>query len=156
MGDSPFAIQTFDLSKEFNGVVAVDRLGLGIREGELFSLLGPNGAGKTTTINMLCCLLQPTSGSAEIMGYDILKEPFRVRELIGVSPQETAISGRLNSWENLSLIGKVHNIPAGELKERSESHLGLYRGAQGQKDHPAHHSLYGGSGCPIRQDSDYG
>lgn len=66
-----------------------------------------NGAGKTTTINMLCCLLKPTLGTTQIMGYDILKEPFKVKKLIGVAPQETAVSERLNSWENLSLIGKL-------------------------------------------------
>ena len=92
------AIQTFKLTKRFNSLVAVNGIDLKIEQGELFSLLGPNGAGKTTTINMLCCLLKPTEGTAQIMGYDIIKEPFKVKETIGVSPQETAISERLNSW----------------------------------------------------------
>ncbi|GAI39899.1 unnamed protein product [marine sediment metagenome] len=65
------AIQTFNLTKIFNGLVAVDGIELNIKRGELFALLGPNGAGKTTAINMLCCLLKPTSGTATIMGYDI-------------------------------------------------------------------------------------
>lgn len=114
-----FAIQTFRLTKEFGSLVAVDGIGLKMGEGELFSLLGPNGAGKTTTINMLCCLLRPTSGTAQIMGYDITREPFKVKELIGVSPQETTISDHLNSWENLALIGKVHGMNSGEAKRRS-------------------------------------
>jgi ABC-2 type transport system ATP-binding protein len=117
------AIQTFALTKEFEGLVAVNGIDLGIRAGELFSLLGPNGAGKTTTINMLCCLLKPTSGTASIMGYDIIKEPFKVKELIGVSPQETVLSEHLNSWENLSLIGKIHGIGSGELRKKSEELL---------------------------------
>lgn len=117
------AIQTFGLTKEFNGLVAVDGINLGVKEGELFSFLGPNGAGKTTTINMLCCLLKPTSGTASIMGYDIMKEPFNVKELIGVAPQETTISERLNSWENLSLIGQVHGIGSKELRKMSEELL---------------------------------
>ena len=86
----------------------------------MFSLLGPNGAGKTTTINMLCCLLKPTEGTAQIMGYDIVKEPFKVKEAIGVSPQKTAISERLNSWENLALIGEIHGMRSGEVRRRSD------------------------------------
>ena len=123
MNSNPLAIQTFALTREFNGLVAVDGIDLGIRDGELFSLLGPNGAGKTTTINMLCCLLRPTSGTASIMGHDVIKEPFKVKEHIGVSPQDTVLSERLNSWENLSLIGKIHGIRSVELRKRSEELL---------------------------------
>jgi ABC-2 type transport system ATP-binding protein len=119
------AIQTFKLTKRFNKLVAVNGIDLKIGQGELFSLLGPNGAGKTTTINMLCCLLKPTEGTAQIMGYDIIKEPFKVKETIGVSPQETAISERLNSWENLTLIGKIHGMSPNEVKKRSEELLKL-------------------------------
>lgn len=119
------AIQTFKLTKHFNSLVAVNSIDLKIGQGELFSLLGPNGAGKTTTINMLCCLLKPTEGTAQIMGYDIIKEPFKVKETIGVSPQETAISERLNSWENLALIGKIHGTSSDEVKKRSGELLEL-------------------------------
>jgi ABC-2 type transport system ATP-binding protein len=120
--DSP-AIQTFELTKEFDGLVAVNGIDLSINRGELFALLGPNGAGKTTTINMLCCLLKPTRGTASISGYDIVKEPYEVKRRIGVSPQETAISDLLNCWENLSLIGKTHGLPSQEVKERSRNLL---------------------------------
>ena len=119
------AVQTFKLTKRFNNLVAVNGIDLSIGQGELFSLLGPNGAGKTTTINMLCCLLKPTEGTAQIMGYDIIKEPFKVKENIGVSPQETAISERLNSWENLTLIGKTHGMSSDEVKRRSGELLKL-------------------------------
>ena len=119
------AIQTFKLTKHFNNLVAVNGIDLKIGQGELFSLLGPNGAGKTTTINMLCCLLKPTEGTAQIMGHDIIKEPFKVKETIGVSPQETAISERLNSWENLTLIGKTHGMSSDEVKRRSGELLKL-------------------------------
>jgi len=119
------AVQTFKLTKRFNNLVAVNGIDLSIGRGELFSLLGPNGAGKTTTINMLCCLLKPTEGTAQIMGYDIIKEPFKVKENIGVSPQETAISERLNSWENLTLIGKTHGMSSDEVKRRSGELLKL-------------------------------
>jgi len=104
-------------------VVAVDGIELNIKKGELFALLGPNGAGKTTTINMLCCLLKPTSGTATVMGYDINHQPFKIKEIIGVSPQETVLSERLNSQENLNLIGKIHGISSTELKIRSQQLL---------------------------------
>ena len=117
------AVQTLKLSRKFGDLVAVDGIDLEIKKGELFALLGPNGAGKTTTINMLCCLLKPTGGTARIMGYDIIKQPFRVKDTIGVSPQETVISERLNSRENLELIGRTHGIQAAELKTRSQELL---------------------------------
>jgi ABC-2 type transport system ATP-binding protein len=113
------AIQTFDLTKHYNKLAAVKGIDLTIGQHRLFSLLGPNGAGKTTTINMLCCLLKPTRGTAQIMGYDISKESFKVKELIGVSPQETAISERLNCLENLSLVGSIHNLSTEQIKKRS-------------------------------------
>jgi len=117
------AVQTSKLTKEFDGLVAVNGIDLEINQGELFSLLGPNGAGKTTTIRMLCCLLKPTGGTASILGYDIAKEPFKVKKLIGVSPQDTVLSERLNCWENLALIGKVHGLSSDEVKERSKELL---------------------------------
>jgi ABC-2 type transport system ATP-binding protein len=117
------AVQTFKLTKEFDGLVAVNGVDLEIKKGELFSLLGPNGAGKTTTIRMLCCLLKPTRGSASILGYDIVKTPFAVKKLIGVSPQDTILSERLNCWENLDLIGKVHGLSSNEVKKWSQELL---------------------------------
>jgi len=99
--------------------VAVNGIDLSINKGELFSLLGPNGAGKTTTINMLCCLLKPTRGTASILGYDIMKQPYQVKRRIGVSPQETAVSDLLNCWENLSLVGKAQGMQSATLRKRS-------------------------------------
>ena len=117
------AVQTFKLTKRFNGLVAVNDVDLEIKKGELFSLLGTNGAGKTTTIKMLCCLLKPTKGTASVLGYDVVKAPFEVKKLIGVSPQDTILSERLNCWENLALIGKVHGLSSNEVKERSKELL---------------------------------
>ncbi len=99
--------------------MAVNGIDLSINRGELFSLLGPNGAGKTTTINMLCCLLKPTRGTASILGYDIMKQPYQVKRRIGVSPQETAVSDLLNCWENLSLVGKAQGMQSATLRKRS-------------------------------------
>ena len=117
------AVQTFKLTKEFDGLVAVNGVDLEIRKGELFSFLGPNGAGKTTTIRMLCCLLKPTRGTASVLGYDVVKTPFAVKKLIGVSPQDTILSERLNCWENLALIGKVHGLNSHEVARRSKELL---------------------------------
>ncbi len=114
--DKNFAIQTQKLTKLFGSLVAVDGIDLEIKKGELFAFLGPNGAGKTTTINMLCCLLKATSGSASIMGYDIGRKTYRVKQSIGVSPQDTTLSEHLNSMENLMLVGGLHNIEARKLK----------------------------------------
>jgi ABC-2 type transport system ATP-binding protein len=117
------AVQTIRLTKEFDGLVAVNSVDLEIKKGELFALLGPNGAGKTTTIRMLCCLLKPTRGTASILGYDIVRTPLAVKKLIGVSPQDTILSERLNCWENLALIGGVHGLSSNEVKERSQELL---------------------------------
>jgi ABC-2 type transport system ATP-binding protein len=114
--EDSFAIQTFNLTRTFGSLVAVDGIDLNIKKGELFALLGPNGAGKTTTINMLCCLLKPSEGTAKVMGYDINQEPYKVKGILGVSPQETTISERLNSRENLNLIGRLHGINPQKLK----------------------------------------
>lgn len=117
------AVKTVKLTKEFDSLVAVNGIDLEINKGELFSLLGPNGAGKTTTIRMLCCLLKPTRGTASILGYDVVRTPFAVKKLIGVSPQDTVLSERLNCWENLALIGKVHGLSSNEVKARSKELL---------------------------------
>jgi len=118
--DDTLAIQTFKLTKKFESLIAVDGVDLDIKKGELFAFLGPNGAGKTTTIRMLCCLLKPTSGTAKVMGYDINKEPYKVKEIIGVSPQETTLSVHLNSLENLKLVGSLHRIEPQKLKNWSK------------------------------------
>jgi len=129
------AVQTFDLSRKFGDLIAVDAADLSIQEGELFSLLGPNGAGKTTAIKMLCCLLRPSSGTATVMGRDIRQDPMGVKQIIDVSPQETAIAEHLNARENLSLIGGIHGLAKEKVKERSEELLemvGLARRAKEQ------------------------
>jgi ABC-2 type transport system ATP-binding protein len=130
-----FAIQAFGLSRKFGDLVAVDGADLSIEVGELFSLLGPNGAGKTTAIKMLCCLLRPSSGTATIMGRDICQDPMGVKQIIDVSPQETAIAEHLNARENLSLIGGIHGLAKEQVNKRSEELLemvGLARRAKEQ------------------------
>ena len=104
------AIKTMELVKRYKNLTAVDKLHLEIQQGELFSLLGVNGAGKTTAIKMLSCLTKPTEGDALVEGYSITKEPERVKRLIGVSPQETAVAPNLSVKENLELICGIHGF----------------------------------------------
>ncbi|MFC1945817.1 ATP-binding cassette domain-containing protein [Chloroflexota bacterium] len=123
INDNHFAIQTFSISKNFGGFSAVDNIDLSVNKGELFSLLGPNGAGKTTTIKMLCCLTRPSSGTATIMGHDIQKNSIAVKQIIDVSPQETAIAEHLNARENLRLIGGIHGLDKAVVQKRSDELL---------------------------------
>ena len=109
-----------EMVKKFGDVTAVNGLNLEIRKGEMFGFLGPNGAGKTTTISMLCGLMAPTSGSAEIAGFDIGKEPQKVKELIGVCPQEVAVYKFLTGMENILLFGKLHSMEKQQLNKRAE------------------------------------
>ena len=112
------AIKTWLLRKQYKNITAVDGLNLEIAQGELFSLLGINGAGKTTAIKMLSCLTKPTGGDALVGGYSITKEPERVKGLIGVSPQETAVASNLTVEENLGLICGIHGFSREKTKEK--------------------------------------
>ena len=112
------AIKTTQLVKRYKNLTAVDKLGLEIQQGELFSLLGVNGAGKTTAIKMLSCLTKPTSGDAIVGGYSITKEPEQVKRLIGVSPQETAVAPNLSVKENLELICGIHGFSKEKTKAK--------------------------------------
>lgn len=113
-------IKTINLSKKYKNITAVDNLNLEIRQGELFSLLGVNGAGKTTTIKMLTGLTKPTSGDAFVGGYSIIKESEKIKKLIGVSPQETAVAPNLSVEENLELICGIHGFSKEKTKRRIE------------------------------------
>ena len=112
------AIKTTQLVKQYKNLTAVDKLGLEIQQGELFSLLGVNGAGKTTVIKMLSCLTKPTDGDAIVGGYSITKESKQVKRLIGVSPQETAVAPNLSVKENLALICGIHGFSKEKTKAK--------------------------------------
>lgn len=113
------AIKIIDLTKQYKDITAVNKLNLKIQQGELFALLGVNGAGKTTTVKMLSCLTKPTGGDAFVGGYSITKETEKVKKLIGVSPQETAIAPNLTVKENLELICGIHSFS----KEKTRSKI---------------------------------
>lgn len=113
-------IKTMELVKQYKNITAVDKLHLEIKQGELFSLMGVNGAGKTTTIKMLTGLTKPTSGDAFVGGYSITKQPEMVKQLIGVSPQETAVAPNLSVEENLELICGIHGFSKEKTRKRIE------------------------------------
>ena len=112
------AIRIENLSKQYKNITAVDGLSLTVAEGELFSLLGVNGAGKTTTIKMLSCLTAPTDGDAYLLGHSIRTEATAVKEVIAVSPQETAVAPGLSVKENLELMCGVHGFAKETHNER--------------------------------------
>ena len=119
------AIETNELTKCFNGLVAVDKLTISVEQGEVFGLLGPNGAGKTTTISMLCTILRPTSGSARVNGFDVVKQATDVRKSIGIVFQDPSIDDRLTGRENLYMHANLYDVPPSEQKPRIDRVLKL-------------------------------
>ena len=111
------AIKIEGLTKRYKDVTAVEGLNLEISEGELFSLLGVNGAGKTTTIKMLSTLVKPTSGDATIFGYSVLRDEEKIKEIIDISMQETAIARKLTVEENIEFYGRLSGQDKAELNE---------------------------------------
>jgi ABC-2 type transport system ATP-binding protein len=118
-------IETNQLTKSFNGLKAVDKLDISVESGEIFGLLGPNGAGKTTTISMLCTILKPTSGTAKVNGFDIVKEATQVRKSIGIVFQDPSVDDRLTGRENLYMHANLYGVPPGEQKSRIDEVLKL-------------------------------
>ncbi|MDE3112094.1 MAG: ATP-binding cassette domain-containing protein [Chloroflexota bacterium] len=112
------AVETIDLVRRFDDLVAVDSVSFAVSTGSVFGLLGPNGAGKTTTIKMLTTLLPPSAGTGRVNGYDILHEPVEVRRRIGYVPQALSADGLLTGRENLSVFAKLYSIPRSERRER--------------------------------------
>jgi ABC-2 type transport system ATP-binding protein len=123
MNRSEPIIETLDLTKRFGDIVAVDRVSLAVSEGEIFGLIGPNGAGKSTLIKMLITLLPPTSGSARIAGFDVERQPERVRARIGYVPQLLSADGALTAYENLLLSARLYLIPRAERSTRIKDAL---------------------------------
>lgn len=116
-------LQTDSLSKNFGPVLAVKQVDLEVRPGQIVGLLGPNGAGKSTTIKMLCTLLKPSSGTARIVGNDIIKEPFKIRQHIGIIFQDSTLDNRLTGRENLEFHCMLYNVPRSERKPRIQEML---------------------------------
>jgi ABC-2 type transport system ATP-binding protein len=120
MPENNYSVEVENLVKRFGHFVAVDRINLEVRKGEVFGFLGPNGAGKSTTIRMLCGLLKPTSGRAEVAGFDVSRKPESVRQNIGYMSQKFSLYNDLTVIENIRLFAGLYSVPASDLQQRIE------------------------------------
>lgn len=123
------AVETKDLLKKYSEKTAVDNISFSVDEGELFALLGVNGAGKTTTIRMLCCLSKPSGGEAYVCGKNVRSEQEQVKQLIGISTQDTAVAPNLTVRENLAFIAGVYGFSKEKINKKIDEmneifHLG--------------------------------
>ena len=114
------AIRTENLVKQYKDKTAVKGLDLTVHQGELYGLLGVNGAGKSTTIKMLSCLTRPTEGEAYVMGYSVNGESDKVKAIMNVSPQETAVAAKLSVRENLEFIARIYGCDKKQAKEKAD------------------------------------
>ena len=117
------SIEVHDLTKQFGAFTAVNHISFEVREGEIFGFLGANGAGKTTAIKMMSGLLQPTSGTAIIAGYDVRTQSKLIKSNIGYMSQRFSLYNDLTVFENMQLFGTIYKIPRKELKERIHTSL---------------------------------
>ncbi len=119
------AVEIQGLVRRFGEVTAVDGLDLEVERGTFFGFLGPNGAGKSTTLKVLTGLLEPSEGTARILGHDIVKEPIEAKRRVGVVPEELALFDRLTGWEYLELVGRLYGMRLPLIRERSGELLEL-------------------------------
>ncbi len=124
---SAWAIDTHRLTKKFNSFTAVDQVDLTIGHGEIYGFLGPNGAGKSTTIRMLCTLLAPTSGTASVDGFDVVKQGNEVRKRIGLVSEKMIMYPRLTALENLMFFGRLYGMNRESLRKKSEELLEMVK-----------------------------
>ncbi len=118
-----YVVETRNLSKHYNGVVAVDNLNLRVKAGEVFGLLGPNGSGKTTTILMLLGLTEPTKGEVRVLGFNPVRQPLSVKARVGYLPDQVGFYDQLTARENLIYIAKLNGIPRREAYRRIDEAL---------------------------------
>ncbi len=120
-------IEVKNLTKEFNGLKAVNNISFKVKEGEIFALLGPNGAGKTTTIRMLTGILKPTKGEAYIGKYNIQKNPIEAKQLMGIVPEMANAYIDLSALRNLLLVGELYGIEKKQRIKKAENLLKLFK-----------------------------
>ena len=111
-------VETYELTKQYGDLIAVDQLDMRVRKGEIFGFLGPNGAGKTTTVLMLMGLSVPTSGTAQVGGYDIVEYSKDIRRVASILPEYSSLYGDLTAFENLDYIGQLNDMPKEERENR--------------------------------------
>jgi ABC-2 type transport system ATP-binding protein len=138
LAESRVIIATHHLTKQFKNVTAVDGLSLSVRRGEIFGLLGPDGAGKTTTIRMLCAIMDPTSGTATVAGYDTVKQPEAIKQRIGYMPQQFSLYGDLTVDENLTFFADIFQVDRKTRRERKQTLLEFARLTQFRDRRAAH------------------
>jgi len=132
--DRQKVIEVNHLTKNFNGITAVDNISFNVKEGDVFAFLGPNGAGKSTSIKILTTVLRPTLGNIMVNSYDVVKDEHKVRQSIGVVFQEHSLDTELTAYENLYYHCVLYRVPRKERKERIEemlNNIGLWN----RKDH---------------------
>src|SRR4030066_378221 len=117
------AVEVEDLVKTFGDFVAVDHIRFQVKRGEIFGFLGPNGSGKSTTIRMLCGLLMPTSGKGRVAGFDLIREPEKIKQVIGYMSQKFSLYEDLTVMENLHFFGGIYGLSGPLQKEREERAL---------------------------------
>ena len=127
-------IEVKNLGKNFKKNIAVEDVSMHLDEGESVGLLGPNGAGKSTTISMISTLLPPTKGTVKYNWKDVLKEPEKLRPILGVVPQEIALYEELSAYENMKFFGKVYGLSGKKLEEKIQETLDLVGLKERQKD----------------------
>lgn len=118
-----FVVEVEDLVKTFDSFIAVDHIRFQVEKGEIFGFLGPNGAGKSTTIRMLCGLLLPTSGKGKVAGFDIMKEPEKIKRAIGYMSQKFSLYDDLKVVENLHFFGGIYGLSGSSQKRRENEVL---------------------------------
>ncbi len=111
-------IEIDSVTKRFEDTIAVDNVSINVARGEVFGLLGPNGAGKSTLTKMLCGMINPTSGAIKVGGYSIRDNLMKVKEIIGVVPQDIVLYDYLNAHENLAFFGKLYGLSGDKLRNR--------------------------------------
>jgi ABC-2 type transport system ATP-binding protein len=117
------AVRTVNLSRRYGSLLAVDDVNLEIRRGELFGLLGPNGAGKSTLFNILSTQLKPSSGQAFVQGLSVTRDVRRVKQVIGIVPQDAAAYDKLTAWENMVLFAELYNVKGRFAHQRANELL---------------------------------
>ena len=120
------AIQAMDLSRDYGKTRAVDHVNFGVRQGEVFGFLGANGAGKTTTVRMLTTLLEPTSGTAMLNGYDVTRQSYQARHQFGVVPEDSNVYRELTARDNLMFSGKLYRVTTAEREKRASELLSRF------------------------------
>ncbi|MFP3985803.1 MAG: ATP-binding cassette domain-containing protein [Candidatus Bathyarchaeia archaeon] len=120
------AIKVHDLTKRYPNILAVDQIHFEVYRGEIFGFLGPNGAGKTTTINMLTGVTKPTSGTAFISGFDIMREPTKAKNEVGVVPSASCLYDEMTAWDNVNFSAKLHGVPRDKRVGRAKELLELF------------------------------